>query len=87
MIAAAGLGIAFNAKPAVRDAADASVSVPYLDAVLYLLGMSRDEVEAADAGLTALLPAGGSSLETSLSSGRSSAAGPGCPGSCSWRCR
>ena len=49
MIAAAGLGIAFNAKPAVRDAADASVSVPHLDAILYLLGISRDEVEAADA--------------------------------------
>src|SRR5580692_7916134 len=31
MIAAPGLGIAFNAKPAVRDAADASVSVPHLD--------------------------------------------------------
>jgi phosphoserine phosphatase len=49
MIAAAGLGIAFNAKPAVRDAADASVSVPHLDAILHLLGISRDEVEAADA--------------------------------------
>jgi phosphoserine phosphatase len=49
MIAAAGLGIAFNAKPAVRDAADASVSVPHLDAILYLLGISRDDVEAADA--------------------------------------
>ena len=48
MIAAAGLGIAFNAKQAVRDAADASVSVPHLDAVLYLLGVSRDDVEAAD---------------------------------------
>src|SRR5262249_38497716 len=47
MIAAAGLGVAFNAKQAVRDAADASVSVPYLDTVLYLLGLSRDEVEAA----------------------------------------
>ncbi len=49
MITKAGLGIAFNAKPVVRDAADASVSVPYLDAILYLLGISRDEVEAADA--------------------------------------
>jgi phosphoserine phosphatase len=49
MIAAAGLGIAFNAKPAVRSAADTSVSVPQLDAILYLLGISRDEVEAADA--------------------------------------
>ena len=49
MIAAAGLGVAFNAKPAVRDAADASVSVPHLDAILHLLGISRDDVEAADA--------------------------------------
>jgi phosphoserine phosphatase len=48
MIAAAGLGVAFNAKPAVRDAADTSLSVPYLDAVLYLLGISSDEVAAAD---------------------------------------
>jgi phosphoserine phosphatase len=48
MIAAAGLGIAFNAKPVVRAAADAAVSVPYLDSVLYLLGVSREDVEAAD---------------------------------------
>ena len=48
MIAAAGLGVAFNAKQVVRDAADASVTVPYLDAVLYLLGVSRDEAHAAD---------------------------------------
>ena len=39
----------FNAKPAVRDVADASVSVPHLDAILHLLGISRDGVEAADA--------------------------------------
>jgi phosphoserine phosphatase len=50
MLAAAGLGVAFNARPVVRDAADASVTVPYLDTVLYLLGLSRDEVEAADEG-------------------------------------
>ena len=50
MIAAAGLGIAFNARPAVRDAADTSISVPYLDTVLYLLGLSRDELEAAGNG-------------------------------------
>ena len=49
MIAAAGLGIAFNAKPAVRSAADTSLSVPHLDAILYLLGISRHDVEAADA--------------------------------------
>ena len=49
MLAAAGLGIAFNAKPIVREQADTSVTVPYLDAVLYLLGISRDDVEEADA--------------------------------------
>jgi phosphoserine phosphatase len=48
MIAAAGLGIAFNARQVVRDAADASVTVPYLDAVLYLLGVSRDEADATE---------------------------------------
>jgi phosphoserine phosphatase len=48
MIAAAGLGVAFNARQVVKDAADASVSVPYLDVVLQLLGVSQDEVEAAD---------------------------------------
>jgi phosphoserine phosphatase len=49
MLATAGLGIAFNAKPVVREAADTAVSVPYLDAILFLLGIRRDEVEAADA--------------------------------------
>jgi phosphoserine phosphatase len=49
MIARAGLGIAFNAKPVVRQAADTAVNTPYLDSILYLLGISRDEVEAADA--------------------------------------
>jgi phosphoserine phosphatase len=49
MLAAAGLGIAFNAKPIVRDAADTALSVPFLDAVLFLLGITREEVEAADA--------------------------------------
>ena len=49
MLAAAGLGIAFNAKPMVRDQAQTSVNVPYLDSVMYLLGITREEVEAADA--------------------------------------
>ena len=48
MLAAAGLGIAFNAKPIVRDQADTAVNVPYLDAVLYLLGITREEIEEAD---------------------------------------
>lgn len=49
MLNAAGLGVAFNAKPMVREAADAAVNVPFLDTVLYLLGITREEVEAADA--------------------------------------
>jgi phosphoserine phosphatase len=48
MLAAAGLGIAFNAKPVVQRAADTALSVPYLDAILFLLGISRREVEEAD---------------------------------------
>jgi len=48
MLAAAGLGIAFNAKPIVREQADTAVNVPYLDAVLYLLGITREEIEDAD---------------------------------------
>ena len=48
MLAAAGLGVAFNAKPVVREAADTHLSVPYLDTILYLLGISREEVESAD---------------------------------------
>ena len=49
MLAAAGLGIAFNAKPVVREAADTAVSVPYLDAILFLLGIRREDVVEADA--------------------------------------
>ncbi|NNN00395.1 MAG: phosphoserine phosphatase SerB [Acidimicrobiaceae bacterium] len=45
MISVAGLGIAFNAKQVVREHADAALSVPYLDAVLYFLGISREEIE------------------------------------------
>ncbi|MEW9527632.1 phosphoserine phosphatase SerB [Microbispora sp. NPDC049125] len=56
MLAVAGLGIAFNAKPVVRQAADTAVNVPYLDSILYLLGISREEVEAADAEDAAALP-------------------------------
>lgn len=48
MLATAGLGIAFNAKPVVREMAEVSLSVPYLDAVLFVLGVRRSEIEAAD---------------------------------------
>lgn len=49
MLSAAGLGVAFNAKPALREVADASLSYPYLDTVLFILGVTRGEIEAADA--------------------------------------
>ncbi len=45
MLAAAGLGVAFCAKRVVRDAADATVSSPHLDAVLFLLGVRREELD------------------------------------------
>ena len=48
MLSAAGLGIAFNAKPALQEVADASVNHPFLDEVLYILGISRDEIDEAD---------------------------------------
>ncbi|WP_036571183.1 MULTISPECIES: phosphoserine phosphatase SerB [unclassified Nocardioides] len=57
MLNAAGLGIAYNAKPLVRDAADTAVNVPYLDTIMYLLGISREEVEAADAEVGIVTPA------------------------------
>ena len=43
---------AFNAKPSVRASADTALSLPYLDAVLFLLGLSREEVEDAAAART-----------------------------------
>ncbi|MGV0716440.1 phosphoserine phosphatase SerB [Mycolicibacterium sp. XJ662] len=49
MLAAAGLGVAFNAKPALKEVADASLSYPYLDTLLFVLGITRSEIEAADA--------------------------------------
>jgi len=58
MLSRAGLGVAFNAKPIVREAADTALNVPYLDTILYLLGISREEIEEADAevGLTTPAP-------------------------------
>lgn len=49
MLHTAALGIAFNAKPYVRDSADASVNTPYLDTVLYVMGIPRDHIEQSDA--------------------------------------
>ncbi len=57
MLAAAGLGIAFNAKPVVQEAAHTTVNVPYLDAILYLLGITREDIEMADAEHGIVTPA------------------------------
>ncbi len=48
MLSAAGLGIAFNAKPALREIADTSVSHPFLDVVLHMLGVPREEIDSSD---------------------------------------
>ncbi|MBE7163300.1 MAG: phosphoserine phosphatase SerB, partial [Williamsia herbipolensis] len=60
MLTTAGLGIAFNAKPALQEVADAALSHPFLDAVLFILGVTRDEIEAADAldGVARRVPLG-----------------------------
>jgi len=57
MLEAAGLGIAYNARPVVREMADTALNVPYLDAIMYLLGISREEIEAADAEVGIITPA------------------------------
>lgn len=44
MLTAAGLGIAFNAKPVVREQSDTSLNLPYLDALLFFLGVTQDEI-------------------------------------------
>lgn len=45
MLEEAGLGIAFNAKHGVEDVADASLNLPFLDTVLFLLGIRREDIE------------------------------------------
>src|SRR4249919_1030014 len=57
MLEVAGLGIAYNAKALVQEAADTSVNVPYLDAIMYLLGISREEIESLDAEHGVVTPA------------------------------
>ena len=58
LLATAGMGIAFNAKPVVQQEAEVAVNVPFLDAVLFMLGIRREEIERADADDPALdLPA------------------------------
>ncbi len=43
MLTAAGLGIAFNAKPALREVADTALNHPHLDAILFILGIPSEE--------------------------------------------
>lgn len=43
MLGTAGLGVAFNAKPAVQEAAKFRINQPSLMAVLYLLGLSEQD--------------------------------------------
>jgi phosphoserine phosphatase len=47
MLDAAGLGIAFHAKPRVRASAEQAISTLGLDGILYLIGMSDREVQQA----------------------------------------
>ncbi len=47
MLEKAGLGIAFNAKPAVREKADLALSRKNLRSILYLLGLSEKDVAEA----------------------------------------
>jgi phosphoserine phosphatase len=48
MLERAGLGIAFHAKPKLREAADTSITAAGLDAILYLLGFSARELQEVD---------------------------------------
>ncbi|MGH3613768.1 MAG: phosphoserine phosphatase SerB [Pseudonocardia sp.] len=46
MLTTAGLGVAFNAKPALRQIADVTLSYPFMDALLFVLGISANEIAA-----------------------------------------
>lgn len=48
MLSAAGLGIAFRAKPLVKQSAEQSISTLGLDAILYLLGFSDRDQQTQD---------------------------------------
>lgn len=50
MLETAGLGVAFNAKPLVREQAPAFLSLPGLDSILYLLGVSQRDLQALQEG-------------------------------------
>ncbi len=50
MLSAAGLGIAYHAKPVVKESASHAISNFGLDSVLYLLGFSDRDIETALSG-------------------------------------
>jgi phosphoserine phosphatase len=43
----AGLGIAFHAKPIVKESAEQSLNAPGLDGILYLMGFSERETKTS----------------------------------------
>jgi phosphoserine phosphatase len=45
MISIAGLGIAFHAKPVVKENVENSISSIGLDGLLYLMGISEREIQ------------------------------------------
>lgn len=45
MMAEAGMGIAYNAKPKVQLQASCKINVPSLLSVLYFMGFNEDEIE------------------------------------------
>ena len=47
MLRAAGIGVAFHAKPVVRESAGHAISNFGLDAVLYLIGFSDRDIDQA----------------------------------------
>jgi len=51
MMGLAGLGIAFNAKPRVREQAPTSINRKGLDTILFLLGVREEEIERVERGL------------------------------------
>ena len=48
MMGTAGLGIAFNAKPRVREQAPHSINRARLDTILFLLGIREEEIERVE---------------------------------------
>jgi phosphoserine phosphatase len=48
MLSKAGLGIAFRAKPIVKESARQSLSTSGLDGILYLMGIKQRELEVLE---------------------------------------